>query len=481
MSSNPNPNFNFKLRAGTTIAGRYELGGLIGRGGMGEVWAAKHLALEAKHAIKFMEPSLLSEHDADTILDRFEEEARATSAISRLSRHVVSVSDYGKHEGIPYLVMEHLEGESLEAHMVRAKTLAPERVLEILEQICLGVTQAHKVNLIHRDLKPGNVFICKDERGGLLVKVLDFGLVRSTTEGDKRLTRRGIAVGTPNYMSPEQARAHPSMDAQCDLWSMAVLAYEMLTGKSPWVGDTMQDVLVAVCRSEFSNVSAVKPELGTRFDAFFERAFQRKAVNRFPSGEALVDAFREAARSKEPAPSVQIPVLAHVDPVVTRSTPPESTDSSINSSDSVALAVPKKKKPLIALGALLVLVLLTASVLTVHFRNTSTEGGVRSGALQAPPELGSGARRDSVPPPSPVVASAGPAQAPSATAMPMRSVPPAQSGGALPRPSSMASPGAVPAPPEKPMPVTAPAPEVTHAPPSAPPATPKPIDQSQIL
>ena len=452
-----NPSFNFKLRSGITVAGRYELGRLLGRGGMGEVWAATHVALDAKHAIKFMEPSLLAEHDADTVLDRFEEEARATSAISRLSRHVVSVSDYGKHDGIPYLVMEHLDGESLEAHMVREKCFPPARVAQILEQICLGVAQAHKAKLIHRDLKPANVFICKDEVGGLLVKVLDFGLVRSTSQGDKRLTKRGIAVGTPNYMSPEQARAHPNMDEQCDYWSMAVLAYEMLTSKSPWVGETMQDVLVAVCRSEFLPVSEVKPELGKHFDAFFARAFQRKAENRFPTGDALTAAFRNSVAAAAEAP-VPIAVASSPPPVFT------STDS--------LLAVPKRSNKKLAFIAILALALISGIALTLHFRK-GDEGPMRNGAVSAGPlsTQVSVPPPDSIAPPTPSVAS-------SASASSRANIPPVANGGKpMPTTPVVAAPS-VPEKPVSPPPVVDP----PRVPPTPTPAVTRgPVDQSKIL
>lgn len=461
MSSDPT--FNFKLRSGTTIAGRYELSRLLGRGGMGEVWAAKHVALEANHAIKFMEPSLLAEHDAETVVDRFEDEAKATSAISRLSRHVVAVSDYGKHDGIPYLVMEHLEGESLEALMVREKVFAPSRVVAILEQVCRGVTQAHKANLIHRDLKPGNVFVCKDETGELLVKVLDFGLVRSVAEGNKRLTQRGIAVGTPNYMSPEQARAHHHMDQQCDIWSMAVLAYEMLTGKSPWVGETMQDVLVAVCRSEFLPPSQVKPDLGAFFDDLFERAFQRKAENRFPSAEAFIAALRESALRFE-----RRPVTVDVDH------PP---DSAYTSSDS--LTVPKRggwKLPALAVFALLLTggIGITLKLLTRDEEPRHAAAATLS-ATTAP------TARATIPAPEPQgtaqTASSAPAASASATAKAVIPSSAAGSGRSTTGPAPVMTTAPVP---DKP----APAPPATAEPPHvAPPPTPTrgPVDQSKIL
>ena len=161
------------LESGTLIAERYKLTCRIGKGGMGEVWSARHVHLGVTHAIKFIAVTLLAAGEVERTLARFEGEARATSALSRASRHIVFVSDYGVHDGIPYLVMEHLEGEPLDALLTREQRLSPQRTLDILEQICRALTQAHKANLIHRDLKPANIFIGKDETGELLVKVLD--------------------------------------------------------------------------------------------------------------------------------------------------------------------------------------------------------------------------------------------------------------------------------------------------------------------
>lgn len=282
----------FDIDVGATVAERYRLERLLGRGGMGEVWVARHANLDTPYAIKFLDRSLLDDNDRDTILKRFSDEARASSALCKQSRHIVSVHDYGEQGGIPFLVMELLVGESLDECLETRGPKSPEEALTILTQVARALGVAHKAKLIHRDLKPGNVFLCRDEEGGLLVKVLDFGLVRSMQPGDKNVTQKGIAVGTPTYMSPEQARALPTMDHQCDLWSMAVLSYTMLAGRTPWPGETMQDVLVNVCRSEYVPLSVAKPELGEAFDTFYARAFQREAAHRYVDAEQLVEAFR---------------------------------------------------------------------------------------------------------------------------------------------------------------------------------------------
>lgn len=295
-STRPRP---FVAAPGTVVAGRYRLEKLLGKGGMGEVWLAKHTELDTPFAVKFLEKSLLQDDDRETTLQRFRDEAKITSSLAKRTRHIVAVTDYGDIAGLPFLVMEVLEGRSLE-DVVTTKALAPEDALVLLRQVARGLAPAHEAGLIHRDLKPANIFLCKDEDGAPLAKVLDFGLVRPVVSYDRKATQKGIAVGTPSYMSPEQARASADIDHRADVWSLGVVAYAMLTGKEPWPGDTAQEVLVNVCRSEYVPASTVSPTLGTRFDPLFERAFRRHADDRFQSAEAFVEAFGRAC-SESPA------------------------------------------------------------------------------------------------------------------------------------------------------------------------------------
>ena len=271
------------------MAGRYRLERRLGQGGMGEVWLGRHTSLETPIALKLLDKSLLADADRETMLQRFRDEAKVTSALSKRTRHIVAVTDYGDVDGVPFLVMELLDGHSLEEAVCRGPLPAGE-TLTLLRQIARALAHAHEAGLVHRDLKPANIFLCKDEDGSPLVKVLDFGLVRPVRAYDRKSTGRGVVVGTPLYMSPEQARGLADIDHRADVWSLGVVAYTMLAGKEPWPGETAQDVLVAICRSEYEPISAVRPELAP-FDALFERAFQRHVDERFPSAEAFVEAF----------------------------------------------------------------------------------------------------------------------------------------------------------------------------------------------
>lgn len=304
---------SFVPATGEVIAARYRLEKLLGRGGMGQVWLAKHTELDTPFAVKFLERSLLDDAERDTTLQRFRDEAKITSALAKRTRHIVAVTDYGDIGGAPFLVMEVLEGRSLD-EALRSRPFTPEGTLVILRQLAKALATAHAAGLIHRDLKPANVFVCTDDDGSPLVKVLDFGLVRPVRPQDRKSTQKGIAVGTPSYMSPEQARALPDVDHRADVWSLAVVSYEMMTGKEPWEGETAQEVLVNVCRSEYAPISKHVPAL-RRFDAFYDRAFRRHVDDRYRSAEELVEAFGHACAQDEAPDTAPVAAAAPPTPV----------------------------------------------------------------------------------------------------------------------------------------------------------------------
>jgi len=457
------PQERFEIDVGAVVAGRYRLERLLGRGGMGEVWVAHHSTLDTPYAIKFLDRSLLDDVDRDTILKRFLDEAKAASQLSKQSRHIVSVHDYGEQGGVPYIVMEMLDGMPLD-HRVEAGPMPPAEALAILEQVCRALTQAHKAKLIHRDLKPGNVFLCRDEEGKLLVKVLDFGLVRSMQPGDKNVTQKGIAVGTPTYMSPEQARAAANMDHQCDVWSMAVLSYAMLAGKTPWPGDTMQEVLINVCRSEYIPMSVAKPELGARLDAFYERAFQRQAKDRYRDAEDLVRAFRAAAIAEAEAPA------SGVAPVAIREVVP-TKDVSISGIPGVAES---RGRGRMAALAVLVVLLFGFGVFFV-----SRGGPDRADAApHAPPPSAPAPQARAPEPPAPVAEAKPPVSPNDLPKAPLATKPatPGASPVASAKASALAPPPSAPVVPVVP---AAPTPAVVPPPPAS--ASPKPHDKSEVL
>lgn len=280
------------MEVGATVAGRYRLDRLLGRGAMGEVWLATHMTLGEHVAIKFLRQESGGE-DAEKSLSRFLFEAQVAARLSRKSRHIVRVTDHGEEGGVPYLVMERLEGESLEDRFQRGAV--PLTTLQtIVSQCARGLALAHDEGVFHRDLKPANVFLTTDEEGRMVVKLLDFGIARAIRGDAKRSptsTARGVVLGTPSYMSPEQARGLPHLDHRCDVWALGVVAYEGLTGTIPFEGETAEDVFVAVCTNDVVPIGDRRRGLGPEIHALFERALAERITDRFQTADELASEF----------------------------------------------------------------------------------------------------------------------------------------------------------------------------------------------
>ncbi|MBX3229833.1 MAG: serine/threonine protein kinase [Labilithrix sp.] len=285
---------------GQVIAGKYELVRLLGKGAMGEVWLATHNSLGGEFAIKLVEPA--DDMEAETAAGRFQLEAQIAAKLSRKTRHIVSVSDHGEEDGLAYLVMELLEGESLEARTKRAGALALPEVAAIVLQVARALSLAHEEDIFHRDLKPANVWLGKDEDGRLLVKLLDFGIARTKKPFRTRspfATSKDMVLGTPSYMSPEQARGLDTLDYRCDLWALAVVAYEALTKKIPFEGETVEDIFLSICTFRVVPVLARRADLPPALEAFFARAFAPKLEDRFTTALELSDAFERLVPAEE--------------------------------------------------------------------------------------------------------------------------------------------------------------------------------------
>ncbi len=281
-----------EIDVGRTIAGKYELVKLLGKGAMGEVWLATHDTLGGEFAIKLVKPS--DEPEDETAAGRFQLEAQVSAKLSRKTRHIVSVSDHGEEDGLAYLVMELLDGESLEARIKRQGQLDLPTTVGIVTQVARALTQAHAEGIFHRDLKPANVFLSKDEDGRLLVKLLDFGIARTQKPFRTRspfMTGKDMVLGTPSYMSPEQARGLDTLDYRCDLWALAVVAYESLTKRIPWEGETVEDIFLSICTHRMVAIATLRQDLGPAVEAIFARSFAPKLDERFKSAQELADAF----------------------------------------------------------------------------------------------------------------------------------------------------------------------------------------------
>ncbi|MEQ9320122.1 MAG: serine/threonine-protein kinase, partial [Polyangiaceae bacterium] len=236
-------------------------------------------------------------------LARFDREAKAAAALR--SPYVVQVLDYGTDRGQRFLVMELLDGEDLSRRLNKVGRLTPLEVLAIIAQVGKALALAAKLKILHRDLKPGNIFLAQggDEE---IVKVLDFGVAKTAGQYPVgKETATGTLVGSPHYMSPEQTRGTKDMDHRSDLWSLAVIMYQMLTGKRPFEGSVLGDVLFKIYNEEPEPPTSIVPELPDGVDAFFLRALHRDPDERYQSAPELVAAFagvvREVERESNPS------------------------------------------------------------------------------------------------------------------------------------------------------------------------------------
>jgi serine/threonine-protein kinase len=289
-----------RIHVGHIVAGKYELVRLLGRGSMGEVWVAHHRTLGEQVALKLLRTLPTGDHveDPATATARFRFEAQVAARLSRRTRHIVRVTDHGEEDGIAYLVMELLDGQTLDAFLLSRGSMDIAEVPKLVAQIARALQEAQDEGVIHRDLKPANVFLTRDEDGQLLVKLLDFGIARAIHA--QRVppafaTARGLVFGTPGYMSPEQAIASSQLDHRCDLWALATVAYEALTGELPVPGANTDEILMNLCAGRLVPVRTLDPGLPDALAHFFDRAFAQRIDERYASASELATAFEHAA------------------------------------------------------------------------------------------------------------------------------------------------------------------------------------------
>ncbi|MEZ4367785.1 MAG: serine/threonine-protein kinase [Kofleriaceae bacterium] len=286
------------LAPGQVVEGKYQLVALLGEGGMGAVWDAENVAIGRRVAIKVLRAQVAGEAE---IVARFIQEARSAAAVG--NEHIIDVLDLGKlPDGAPYIVMERLEGRDLEALIEAEGPLPVARVARIAIQICAALSAAHAKGIVHRDLKPPNVFLTR--RGGErdFVKVLDFGISKVRGTGSltpTAKTQTGITMGTPHYMSPEQAQGKPSIDHRADLYSLGVILYAMFTGKVPFEGDNIALVLARILRDEAEPPSVHRSGLPRYVDDLVLRLLRKDPDARFSSCEELSAALAPLAEQDD--------------------------------------------------------------------------------------------------------------------------------------------------------------------------------------
>ncbi len=267
--------------------GQYRLLRLLGAGGMGQVYLAEHQLLKRPCAIKVIRPGQSADPQA---IARFEREVQTTATLTH--QNTIEIYDYGHtDDGTFYYVMEYLPGLSMADLVARHGPLPPERVIYLLRQACDALREAHSAGLIHRDIKPGNIFVA--ERGGVydVVKLLDFGLAKeSDNSSGKQITQEGTVAGSPMFMSPEQALGQPS-DARGDIYSLGAVAYYLLTGHPPFQGNTAMELIVAHARDPVAPPRQLRPEVPADLERHVLRCLEKEPEQRFQSALSLDEAL----------------------------------------------------------------------------------------------------------------------------------------------------------------------------------------------
>jgi len=267
---------------GAVIAGKYEITRVLGQGGMGVVVAARHRELGELVALKFLRGALTDKPESYA---RFAREARTATRIK--NEHVARVFDVGTVDGVPFMVMEHLAGDDLARVIRRRGPLPVAEAVDLLLQACEAIADAHNLGIVHRDLKPANLFVTAGSDGTPFVKVLDFGISKSTGPGDLSVTASAAVVGSPLYMSPEQLASSRSVDARADVWALGVILYEMLTGKTPFAGESFATLAVAILRGTCTPASELRPDVPAALEEAIAGALARDPASRSASVAAF--------------------------------------------------------------------------------------------------------------------------------------------------------------------------------------------------
>jgi serine/threonine-protein kinase len=300
------------LANGRLIGDRYLIGPIIGEGGMGVVYAARHVGLDVPVAFKVIRPDLRNDPE---FVQRFLNEARAAASLK--GEHIAHVHDVGQLEsGEPYLVMEHLEGIGLEAFVKARGPLRESDSVKLICEACAGLAEAHALMLVHRDIKPANLFLASRPDGSSLLKILDFGISKHFAYGSRGLTSPEKSLGSPWYMSPEQMMNASEVDQRTDVWSLGVVLFELLTGAHPFDGETVPEVCSQVLTAPAPLLRRWKPDADARLEAVLSWCLEKDPKKRCPNVTALSDALRQltasVSREKRPTLGSLAPVAEHL-------------------------------------------------------------------------------------------------------------------------------------------------------------------------
>jgi eukaryotic-like serine/threonine-protein kinase len=295
-----------KLVPGLRITENIQLHARIAVGGMGEIWAADHLPLLRRVVIKCVTAPLA---DNVEILRRFAFEAQIVARLR--GGHVPQIFDYGLlRDGRPFMVMEHLTGVDLHARLRYGPPLSVQDTEKVVGHVGAALAETHALDVVHRDVKPENIFLATANDGGFEAKLLDFGIAKVRSIDGAIVHPAGAVLGTPSYMSPEQISNANDVDGRSDVWSLAVVAYASLTGRLPFPGDKFDSLRVSIQNGLFAPPSQLRSDLPRELDEWFRKALRVERNARFDSATTATEAFSRAAHPLTPAVATTHPVVA---------------------------------------------------------------------------------------------------------------------------------------------------------------------------
>ena len=299
------------LPPGTVLGGKYAVSRCLGVGGMGAVYEAQNTWTGRRVAVKLLRPSLAHNRE---VVERFLQEARAASRIPH--PNIVEVLDVGEDAALRsyYIVQEFLDGMDLAQWTETRGAIPPAEAVAIITPVMSALVAVHEAGIVHRDIKPENVFLAVGRHGEMVPKLIDFGVskVRDGGAGQRGMTQTGLAIGTPEYMSPEQARGDADVDARSDVWSMGVMLYQLLTGRTPHDAATQTLLLVAIITERPIPIDRVVPSLPRELVSVVNRALQMDRAQRFQSMREFLDALSACPVHDDDviAPHDPVPLLA---------------------------------------------------------------------------------------------------------------------------------------------------------------------------